>query len=274
MSPAPAAAEADTTCRGFSIVTDPHDANPIGTQTTLMNSIVYLSTDANPLVCDSATRGASLCESDGDGGLYCPYTCYDMASPAGDFIADGQVDVNDLSLYNRMFFGGMQPGAPGRYLMKDQASPMHAGIRAQCGEGSRRRELETSRGWDEYGRGPQPWNHQAGPSSGQMWHVNCELWNPAEKSCMADCATTEQTPNGDYDMDACLFSMVPTFLREANGGAWYKVETPPTWTKVNLLFEKDIAKCPESMFDPNDVCLLYTSPSPRDRTRSRMPSSA
>ena len=24
----------------------------------------------------------------------------------------------------------------------------------------------------------------------------------------------------------------------------------------------------------NDICLLYTSPSPRDRTRSRMPSSA
>ena len=27
-------------------------------------------------------------------------------------------------------------------------------------------------------------------------------------------------------------------------------------------------------FDPIDDCLLYTSPSPRDRTRSRMPSSA
>ena len=27
-------------------------------------------------------------------------------------------------------------------------------------------------------------------------------------------------------------------------------------------------------FDENKVCLLYTSPSPRDRTRSRMPSSA
>ena len=25
---------------------------------------------------------------------------------------------------------------------------------------------------------------------------------------------------------------------------------------------------------PNNICLLYTSPSPRDRTRSRMPSSA
>ena len=27
-------------------------------------------------------------------------------------------------------------------------------------------------------------------------------------------------------------------------------------------------------FDQSRVCLLYTSPSPRDRTRSRMPSSA
>ena len=26
--------------------------------------------------------------------------------------------------------------------------------------------------------------------------------------------------------------------------------------------------------NPNEDCLLYTSPSPRDRTRSRMPSSA
>ena len=28
------------------------------------------------------------------------------------------------------------------------------------------------------------------------------------------------------------------------------------------------------VFDEGEVCLLYTSPSPRDRTRSRMPSSA
>ena len=27
-------------------------------------------------------------------------------------------------------------------------------------------------------------------------------------------------------------------------------------------------------FDGSSICLLYTSPSPRDRTRSRMPSSA
>ena len=31
---------------------------------------------------------------------------------------------------------------------------------------------------------------------------------------------------------------------------------------------------PSEIKDPNITCLLYTSPSPRDRTRSRMPSSA
>ena len=30
----------------------------------------------------------------------------------------------------------------------------------------------------------------------------------------------------------------------------------------------------EDFGKPNLICLLYTSPSPRDRTRSRMPSSA
>ena len=31
---------------------------------------------------------------------------------------------------------------------------------------------------------------------------------------------------------------------------------------------------PDAGFEQSQVCLLYTSPSPRDRTRSRMPSSA
>ena len=31
---------------------------------------------------------------------------------------------------------------------------------------------------------------------------------------------------------------------------------------------------PQQKIDPTFICLLYTSPSPRDRTRSRMPSSA
>ena len=36
----------------------------------------------------------------------------------------------------------------------------------------------------------------------------------------------------------------------------------------------DKIKRGEPVVDPDKICLLYTSPSPRDRTRSRMPSSA
>ena len=32
--------------------------------------------------------------------------------------------------------------------------------------------------------------------------------------------------------------------------------------------------CGVTVYDESHICLLYTSPSPRDRTRSRMPSSA
>ena len=41
---------------------------------------------------------------------------------------------------------------------------------------------------------------------------------------------------------------------------------PEAYLKLHLLSHR-LAK-------PNSICLLYTSPSPRDRTRSRMPSSA
>ena len=38
--------------------------------------------------------------------------------------------------------------------------------------------------------------------------------------------------------------------------------------------EKALDQCIKQLDKLVDVCLLYTSPSPRDRTRSRMPSSA
>ena len=41
-------------------------------------------------------------------------------------------------------------------------------------------------------------------------------------------------------------------------------------TLINHTRNRDI----ETFFRSHKVCLLYTSPSPRDRTRSRMPSSA
>ena len=47
--------------------------------------------------------------------------------------------------------------------------------------------------------------------------------------------------------------------------------------KVNQYFASEIDKYAIAVAKynyPNMICLLYTSPSPRDRTRSRMPSSA
>ena len=42
---------------------------------------------------------------------------------------------------------------------------------------------------------------------------------------------------------------------------------------LSMIFLKNEAKVPN--LETNSItCLLYTSPSPRDRTRSRMPSSA
>ena len=56
-------------------------------------------------------------------------------------------------------------------------------------------------------------------------------------------------------------------LRNPNGPSW-NPKTGELWVVVNERDElgNDLV--------PDYICLLYTSPSPRDRTRSRMPSSA
>jgi len=43
---------------------------------------------------------------------------------------------------------------------------------------------------------------------------------------------------------------------------------------VNFVQLKDVGDPAENAAAYSQACLLYTSPSPRDRTRSRMPSSA
>ena len=51
-----------------------------------------------------------------------------------------------------------------------------------------------------------------------------------------------------------------------------------TLKKIGVSFETKIIsahRTPKRMYEfASNACLLYTSPSPRDRTRSRMPSSA
>ena len=50
------------------------------------------------------------------------------------------------------------------------------------------------------------------------------------------------------------------------------IDSPELTTSIGIPFLYDQSK--DELDDISDACLLYTSPSPRDRTRSRMPSSA
>ena len=56
----------------------------------------------------------------------------------------------------------------------------------------------------------------------------------------------------------------PGLIGNYHGNSRIQFSTRSQWTNINNAFET------YSFFS----CLLYTSPSPRDRTRSRMPSSA
>ena len=58
----------------------------------------------------------------------------------------------------------------------------------------------------------------------------------------------------------------------------WAVSSDLTYGKVNALYDIEDNKATHYAFDGStaysEVCLLYTSPSPRDKRQSRMPSSA
>ena len=63
-------------------------------------------------------------------------------------------------------------------------------------------------------------------------------------------------------MEAISFSISDLFAARSDGCIFI------------LLLYAIMTKSRKIFFTYNKICLLYTSPSPRDRTRSRMPSSA
>ena len=67
------------------------------------------------------------------------------------------------------------------------------------------------------------------------------------------------------------------FDKAMRGGSWYEAEVEHLGASglgPSEIYEQltvaDVGETPQT----HPTCLLYTSPSPRDRTRSRMPSSA
>ena len=69
-------------------------------------------------------------------------------------------------------------------------------------------------------------------------------------------------------------SFVVSFFLCHSGTALGDEFTPQLFKSVELIYEQDFDTDGPLDVGKHWVCLLYTSPSPRDRTRSRMPSSA
>ena len=70
--------------------------------------------------------------------------------------------------------------------------------------------------------------------------------------------------SGPDDVDVTPWRLHPAF----HGCLDWHSSVHMQWSAVTLL------RCANQVIDHTTICLLYTSPSPRDRQKSRMPSSA
>ena len=61
-------------------------------------------------------------------------------------------------------------------------------------------------------------------------------------------------------------------IRKGNTDKVYGLVCVPVYSNVGISTARKVEAVVDTIF--NKGCLLYTSPSPRDRVRSRMPSSA
>ena len=76
---------------------------------------------------------------------------------------------------------------------------------------------------------------------------------------------------------SALTSTLTSFCLGASSVLAEPVKEFYTMDSMGCMLLRECTKDVQQVFSINDIanaCLLYTSPSPRDRTRSRMPSSA
>ena len=95
---------------------------------------------------------------------------------------------------------------------------------------------------------------------------------PARSGSRASTARARATPTPPPSKpDRSLFQAAEKAEKALRASARLKAKRAE-WEKVSSAYRTVVDRYPRSPYC--DDCLLYTSPSPRDRTRSRMPSSA
>ena len=90
--------------------------------------------------------------------------------------------------------------------------------------------------------------------------------------------TTQQGRDADTVIDTSVTQDSVTFVKadgERNGTRTVTFDPATLASEVTDLLQDELEEIYMIVSQPNDTtCLLYTSPSPRDRQKSRMPSSA
>ena len=115
-----------------------------------------------------------------------------------------------------------------------------------------------------------------GPSDGQVikWNASNAAWEPAndDSSGGGGGGTTQNLFEGITADTGSTTASAPTDVLTVAGGT--NISTAITGDTLTINMTGALGDANQNAYGVIGSCLLYTSPSPRDRTRSRMPSSA
>ena len=113
--------------------------------------------------------------------------------------------------------------------------------------------------------------------SGVNWSTPVIVFNPADGITIGALDTTSEPGKAKWnitvDQNIASQRVVATITANDNVGNTGTLVRYLNVIPIPEIFVTDISVTDTDLGNP-DPCLLYTSPSPRDRTRSRMPSSA
>ena len=117
-------------------------------------------------------------------------------------------------------------------------------------------------------------------ASGALLFASCKKNEPEMRDEKIGGCLDENSPAyndlADFDDESCVYAYVNAYeityhpANDASGDDWDFLLNTDADIYLKIMIDGDT----EWLFESPTFCLLYTSPSPRDRSLSRMPSSA